>query len=64
MLRLNSFDTICHEHLEYYSLSTLNFLIENNNLKIFKVTKNSINGGSIRCFVTHKDNFLFDKKLL
>ncbi len=62
MLRLNSFDTICHEHLEYYSLSTLNYLIENNKLKIFKVSKNSINGGSIRCFVTHKNNFLFDKR--
>jgi len=62
MLRLNSFDTICHEHLEYYSLSTLNYLMEKNRLKIFNVSKNSINGGSIRCFVTHKDNHVFDKK--
>ena len=26
MLKLNSFDTICHEHLEYYSLTVLDFL--------------------------------------
>ena len=62
MLKLNSFDTICFEHLEYYSLHSLNFLMKKHNLKIFKISKNSINGGSIRCFVTHKDNFIYDKK--
>ena len=39
MLKLNSFDTICHEHLEYYSLSTLEYLMKKHNLKIFKVSK-------------------------
>tara|TARA_Y100000591_G_C21810819_1_gene687774 strand:+ start:35 stop:1060 length:1026 start_codon:yes stop_codon:yes gene_type:complete len=62
MLKLNSFDTICHEHLEYYSLSSLEYLMKKHNLKIFKVSRNKINGGSIRCFVTHKDNFIYDKK--
>ncbi len=62
MLRLNSFDTICHEHLEYYSIQTLNFLMKKNNLKIFKISRNNINGGSIRCFVTHLDNNKFDNK--
>ena len=62
MLKLNSFDTICHEHLEYYSLTSLEYLMKKHNLKIFKVSKNTINGGSIRCFVTHKNNFIYDKK--
>ena len=62
MLKLNSFDTICHEHLEYYSLSSLNYLMKSNGLKIFKVTKNKINGGSIRCFVTHEKNMINDNK--
>ncbi len=61
MLKLNSFDTICHEHLEYYSLHSLNYLMKKHSLKIFKVTKNSINGGSIRCYVTHEDNISFDQ---
>ena len=61
MLKLNSFDTICHEHLEYYSLHSLNYLMKKHGLKIFEVKKNSINGGSIRCFVTHEDNSNFDK---
>ena len=60
MLKLNSFDTICHEHLEYYSLTSLNYLMKKHNLKIFKVMRNNINGGSIRCFVTYEKNFLFD----
>ena len=63
MLKLNSFDTICHEHLEYYSLTSLKYLMDKNDLKIFKVSKNNINGGSIRCYVTHKDNKIYDNKL-
>ena len=32
-----------------------------NGLKIFKVSKNKINGGSIRCFVSHDDNNAYDQ---
>ena len=63
MLKLNSFDTICHEHLEYYSLTSLKYLMDKNDLKIFKVSKNNINGGSIRCYVTHKDNKIYDNQM-
>jgi len=61
MLKLNSFDTICHEHLEYYSIHSLEFLLKKHNLKMFNVSRNTINGGSIRCFVTHSDNIIYDK---
>jgi len=54
MLVRNSFDTICHEHLEYYSLSALEQIMARANLKIFKVELNEINGGSIRCYVKHE----------
>ncbi len=53
MLVRNSFDTICHEHLEYYSLSSLEQIMARVGLKIFKVELNEINGGSIRCHVRH-----------
>jgi hypothetical protein len=62
MLKLNSYDTICHEHLEYYSLSVLQFLLKKNSMKIFKIEFNKINGGSIRCFITHDNNINYDKK--
>ena len=38
MLKLNSFDTICHEHLEYYSLTSLEYLMKKHELKIFKIS--------------------------
>jgi C-methyltransferase C-terminal domain/Putative zinc binding domain/Methyltransferase domain len=46
MLRTNSYDTICHEHLEFYSLKVVNDLLENNGLRIVDVQMNDINGGS------------------
>ena len=35
MLKNNSYDTICHEHLEYYSLTVLKYLLEICDLKVF-----------------------------
>lgn len=46
MLRLNSYDTICHEHLEYYSLGVVKNILEKAGLKIVDVVMNAINGGS------------------
>jgi hypothetical protein len=46
MLRTNSYDTICHEHLEFYSFKVVKELLENNNLRVIDVQMNSINGGS------------------
>jgi hypothetical protein len=46
MLRTDSYDTICHEHLEFYSLAVVKDLLENNGMKIIDVETNSINGGS------------------
>ena len=62
MLKLNSYDTICHEHLEYYSLTTLNYLMKICGMKIFKVKFNDINGGSVRCYVTHINNYKYDTR--
>jgi len=46
MLRLNSYDTICHEHIEYYSLSSLMPILAAGGLEVVDVTMNGINGGS------------------
>lgn len=59
MLKMNSYDTICHEHLEYYSLAVLEYILDRAGMQLFRVALNDINGGSIRCFATHKDNFGF-----
>lgn len=46
MLRTNSYDTLCHEHLEFYSLNVIKNLLEANDMKIVDVQTNDINGGS------------------
>jgi 2-polyprenyl-3-methyl-5-hydroxy-6-metoxy-1,4-benzoquinol methylase len=61
MLKMTSYDTICHEHLEYYSLAVIEYILKQAGMKIFNVAFNAINGGSIRCFATHTDNFAYKK---
>jgi hypothetical protein len=53
MLANNSYDTICHEHIEYYSLTVLEKIMKLAGLEIFRAELNTSNGGSIRCFVKH-----------
>jgi SAM-dependent methyltransferase len=60
MLAMNSFDTICHEHLEYYSLSVLETIMARAGLRIFRLSLNWINGGSIRCYVCKADCFVHE----
>jgi SAM-dependent methyltransferase len=59
MLKMNSYDTICHEHLEYYSLAVIEYILKKADMKVFNVSINDINGGSIRCFATHINNFSY-----
>lgn len=54
MLKMNSFDTICHEHLEYYSLAPMERLFAEHDLEVVDVTLNDCNGGSFRIAVGHK----------
>ena len=46
MLRTNSYDTICHEHLEYYSLGVVQKIVEAAGLEVVDVVMNAVNGGS------------------
>ncbi len=59
MLEMNSYDTICHEHLEYYSLAVIERLMRLCGMKIVRVGFNDINGGSIRCYATHADCYRY-----
>jgi hypothetical protein len=53
MLKQNAFDNICHEHLEYYSMTSLRNLLTRHALEIFDVELNDVNGGSFRVYVKH-----------
>ena len=52
MLQKNGFDNIGHEHLEYYSLSTMQKLLGRHGLEIFDVETNDVNGGSFRTYIS------------
>jgi hypothetical protein len=54
MIDNNTYDNICHEHLEYYSLFSLTNLLERHDLVPFDVELNDVNGGSIRVYVKNK----------
>lgn len=55
-LARNAFDAICHEHLEYYSLGSLEPLLQRHGLVIADAATNEVNGGSIRAYVVHRDS--------
>jgi 2-polyprenyl-3-methyl-5-hydroxy-6-metoxy-1,4-benzoquinol methylase len=59
MLEMTSYDTICHEHIEYYSLAVIEYILRQAEMKIVNVSRNDINGGSLRCYATHTRNFTF-----
>lgn len=54
MIELNAFDNIVHEHLEYYSMMSMQNLLTRHNLEIFDVELRSLNGGSFRTYISFK----------
>jgi hypothetical protein len=56
MLKNNSYDTICHEHLEYYSLRSIKYIFDKVGFKIVDLNFNEINGGSFALTVAKKSN--------
>lgn len=46
MLKMNSYDTVCHEHLEYYALRQIKWMADRIGFRILDVQFNDINGGS------------------
>lgn len=56
MLRVNSFDTVCHEHLSYYGLRQLKYILDQSNFKIIDFEFNDVNGGSISLVAANKSS--------
>ncbi len=46
MLETNAYDTVCHEHLEYYAVRQIKWICDRAGLKIIGLTTNAVNGGS------------------
>jgi len=64
MLKQNAFDNIVHEHLEYYSLLSLENLLKLHGLEVFDVEESDINGGSFRTYIANKGQRKISKAVL
>ena len=61
MIKNVSYDTICHEHLEYYSLKSIKFILDKANFKIIDIELNKINGGSFSITAAKKNSKKFSE---
>lgn len=55
MINKNSIDTICHEHIEYYSITAIKHISDAANFKIIDIKFNDCNGGSCRIYFCKKN---------
>jgi hypothetical protein len=65
MIKNTSYDTICHEHLEYYGLKQIKWLMDKVGFKIIDVAFNDSNGGSFCLTVAkNKSNYSSNEALI
>ena len=64
IIKQNLFDTICHEHLEYYSSKIIINIMKKHHLRVFDLKLNNINGGSIRYFISHEFSKFKSKNII
>jgi C-methyltransferase C-terminal domain/Putative zinc binding domain/Methyltransferase domain len=64
MLRSTAYDTVCHEHLEYYSLATIRRILEAAGLELIDVRFNRVNGGSFAVTAAHKGSAIAPRRVL
>src|SRR4030095_4753795 len=55
MLDMNSYDTVCHEHLEFYALAQSKWMTDRVGFRIVDVEMNDVNGGSFSVTVAKAD---------
>ena len=56
MLETNAYDTACHEHLEYYGLAQVEWILDQVGMHVVGVELNDTNGGSFSVVAAHKNS--------
>jgi SAM-dependent methyltransferase len=54
MIKQLAFDNICHEHVFYHSLYSMEYMLDKTKFKVVDVQLNDINGGSFRTYIQKK----------
>lgn len=62
-IELSAVDNFCHEHLEYYTLLSMEKLLAKHGLEVNEVLLSDVNGGSIRTIVSHMGAFAIDESV-
>jgi len=63
LIQTNQYDTIYHEHLRYYSLTSLKYLFEKYGIEVIHAKKINTHGGSIRVYAANKNEFKISKSV-
>ena len=63
LIKTNQYDTIYHEHLRYYSLTSLKYLFNKYDMEIIHAKKINTHGGSIRVYAARKKRFEIHKSV-
>ena len=58
MINLNAFDNVIHEHIEYYTLTSIKKILEKCNFEIVDAQLNDVNAGSLRVIAKKRGNLL------
>ena len=64
MLRSTAYDTVCHEHLEYYSLETVSRILSEAGLALIDVRFNRVNGGSFAITAAREGSPIAPRRVL
>jgi len=63
LIEKNQYDTIYHEHLRYYTLNSLKYLLNRNGVRIFDCEKIITHGGSIRIYTSKSKKYKISKNV-
>ena len=63
LLKTLQYDTIYHEHLRYYSVHSIQYLLMAHGFQVFHVTKIPTHGGSIRVYASKSDRYRVDESV-
>ena len=58
MINLNAFDNVIHEHIEYYTLTSIKKILDKCNFEIVDAQLNDVNAGSLRIIAKKRNNKL------
>lgn len=56
MIERLSYDTVCHEHLEYYCIKQVKWMLDLAEMEILDIDFNDVNGGSFVVYASHKQS--------